>query len=332
MKKILITGAAGFIGSHLVEQLLSEGEPLERLRLFLFDGESLKNLPLKKFDIIRGDIRDKRIVKKAMKNVDVVYHLAAMTVKPNRIYEDYKTTNVDGTRNLLNECIGNNIQKFVYFSSIAVFGLPAYVGEINNWDEKHPKKYAESYGRSKLEAEKLVISFHDKYNIPYAIIRPTTVYGPRDYQSLIELIKAIDKRYFIMIGNGKNKIDYVFVKNLVKGAYQAQISSINYGDYILGIGKPITFKKIVELILKNLGRNNHYVSVPKELGLFIGNIFSFLIKYTGILFPFSGERARVMSTSCFFNSDKAKNEIGYDSSISIEKGIEITTNWYLKHK
>ena len=332
MKKILITGAAGFVGSHLVEELLASGEPLERLRLFVFNEESLENLPQDKFEIIRGDIRDKKAVKRAMKNVDVVYHLAAMTVKQNRTYADYKSTNVDGTKNLLDECIGKKISKFVFFSSISVYGLPAHVGEIKNLDESHPKKYAEDYGRSKLEAEKLVITANDKYKIPHVIIRPTTVYGPRDHQSLIELFKAIDKRYFIMIGDGENKMDYVFVKDLVKGARQAQLSSKKSEDFILGMGKPVKFKKIVKLVSKSLGRNNHYISVPKELGLVVGGIFSFFSNISGIRFPFSSKRVKVMTTTCFFNINKAKREIEYNPSIGIEKGVNITAKWYLKNK
>lgn len=332
MRKILITGAAGFIGSHLVEQLLSDGEPLERLRLFIFNEESLKNLPPKNFDIIRGDIRDKSAVKKAMKNVDVVYHLAAMTVKPNRTYVDYKTTNVDGTQNLLNESIDKNIRKFVYFSSISVYGLPAYVGEINNLDESHPKQYAESYGRSKFEAEKLVIAAHDKYDIPYIIIRPTTVYGHRDHQSLIELFKAIDKGYFFMIGKGENKMDYVFVKDLVKGARQAELSKKKAGDYILGAREPVKFREIVRLVSKSLGKRVPNIYIPNTLGLILGYTFSILNKLSGIKFPFSIERARVMTTSCFFNIDKARREIGYNPNIDIEKGIKTTAEWYLRNK
>ena len=104
--KILVTGASGFIGSHLVEYLLSKKVPLSNLRLFVKNGESIKNLPKKNFDIFYGDIRNKNDVKEAMKGIDVVYHLAAK-IDFDGSWEEYKDVNVQGTKNLVEQAVKN---------------------------------------------------------------------------------------------------------------------------------------------------------------------------------------------------------------------------------
>lgn len=326
--KILITGASGFIGSHLVELLLKQGESIGRLRLLVPNGESLDNLPKRDFDVVRGDIRNKRVVRKVMKDVGVVYHLAAMTIKPGRTYRDYKTTNVNGTQNLIDACRGRKLQKFVFFSSISVFGLPAHVGEIENWDEKRPKKPSEDYGRSKLEAEKRVIKAHKKWGMPYCIIRPTTVYGPRDHQSLLELYNAISGHYFFLIGKGENRLDYVYVKDLVKGARLAQLSKRSAGDYILGAGKPTSFKKIASLVAKSIGEDLPSIHIPKEIALLVSYVTSFFNKALKLNIPFYPDRVRVMTTTCYYNVSKASREINYAPRISLQKGTKLTGKWF----
>lgn len=322
---ILITGAAGFIGSHLVDSLLEEKIEARNLRLFVQKSDSLKNLQAKNFEIIKGDIRDKKAVKTAMKDVVVVYHLAARTLDVNT-YTDFEDVNINGTQNLLNEC--RNVKKFILFSSIAVFGLPAYVGDMINVDERFPKKAPEVYGKSKLEAEQRVI----KSGIPYAIIRPTTVYGPRDIRNLLELYRAIKKHLFFFIGNGKNKMDYVFVRDIVRGARLAELSNKKSGDYIIGGGKPLTLNEVVAQVSKSINTNVFPVHIPKILGLTL----SYLTKYgagaIGMRSPLFPDRVKVMTSNCYFNISKAKKELGYIPKISFEEGTKITGKWLIENR
>ena len=308
MKKILITGATGFIGSHLTRALISGGVDPRRLCLLVPEGTSLKNLPDKELEIVGGDIRNKDAVKRAIGGVETIYHLAARTVFEGAKYHDYAQVNVHGTQNLLDACRGARIQKFVFFSSIAVYGLPAYVGEIINWNETRPQNPAEPYGESKLEAERRLIGFHQQTGMPYTIIRPTTVYGPRDHQGIFELYKAIKDHYFLQIGDGKNFMDYVYVLDLVKGAILAQQSKYQASDYILGCGKPITSSNIFKLVARSIGESVPRFRIPKNIAL--------ALSYPLWWSPLFPKRVKILTTNCFYNISKAKKELGYNPTTS----------------
>lgn len=328
--KILITGAAGFIGSHLVELILRE-EPIDKLRLFVAEGESLDNLPKEKFDIVFGDIRDKKKLRHAMRNVSIVYHLAAKTIDGGKYYKDseYKEVNIEGTRNLLYECRNRKIKKFVLFSSIAVYGLPAWTGDMRNFDELQPKKPVEIYGWSKLMAENELIEAHRRWDIPYVIIRPTTVYGPRDVRNLLELYRAIMKHLFFFIGNGKNKMDYVFVGDVVRGARLAQLSNNKEGDYIIGAGKPLTLNEIVRCVSSSINAWVIPLHVNKSLGLSLSYALSVVGKLIGVRFPLFPSRVKVLTSNCYFNTSKAEKELNYHPQISFEEGTKITSKWLI---
>lgn len=329
--KILITGAAGFIGSHLVSFLLKRGVPVNRLRLFVSEKSSLNFLPKKNFEILRGDIRNADFVNRSMEGVETVYHLAACSGYKGKTDLDYMEVNVDGTQNLLNACKGKKIQKFVFFSSIAVYGLSAWTGNIINWDEKRSKMPSEIYGKSKLEAEKRVIKAYERWNIPYTILRPASVYGPCDTGQLFELYRAIKKHQFIMIGNGKNLMDFVYVKDLVRGAYQAQINKAKTSDYILAGKEPITFKEVVKHVAKSINKSVPNFYLPKQIALPLSYILDISGKVVGIKSPIFPSRVRVMTTNYFYNSNKARNAIGYNPKVSFIQGANITGKWILKN-
>lgn len=330
-RKILITGAAGFIGSHLVDLLLEEGVPVDRLRLFIPKGESLNNLPKMKFDIVRGDIRDKKAVKAAMDGVDTVYHLAAKIDFDGKTYSEYREVNVDGTQNLLNECRNKKIKKFIFFSSIGVFGLPAAIGNIINWDERHPKTYTNFYGQSKWEGEQKVVEAYKKWKIPYAIIRPASVYGPREKGPTLGLYKAIKHHQFLMVGDGKNKMHYVFVKDLAQAARLAELSKKPTGDYIIAGPNPDTFTDVVKYIAESIHMSIPNFYLPKTLALVLSYIMEFAFRIIDKKSPLYPSRVRTMTTTYFYNINKAKKELNYNPQIDFKKGACITGKWYIQH-
>lgn len=333
MNKILITGAAGFIGSHLVELLLRNGEPVNRLRLILLENESTQFLPKKNFDIMRGDIRNINFVKKAMEAVETIYHLAAIigTSLDPKEYKKYKEVNVDGTSNLLEASAKNKIAKFIFFSTVAVYGLPPWTGDIINWDESHPKTYSEMYGKSKLEAEKKVIEAHKKWGIPYAIIRPANAYGPRNFGQIYDLYKTIKKHHFVMIGKGQNKMHYVYVTDLVMGARQIQLHASQSGDYIIAGTQPTEFRDMVRGIAESINQKPPKFYIPKNIGLVASYIMDTCGKIIGIKSPLFPDRVKVMTTNYYYNISKARKEVGYNPMVSFRKGAMETGKWYLKN-
>lgn len=309
-KKYLITGATGFIGSHLVKYLLDDGVPIENIRLFVLPGDSLKNLPDLGFDIFYGDIRNKGDVKKSIHNVDIVYHLAALVVKKEYTEEDYFEVNTKGTGNIL-ECVSkSNIKKFIFFSSASVYGLPICKGDMENISESAPKDPCEVYGKSKLDAENLVISS----GINYGIVRPTSVYGPRDHSSFPKLINSIKNHYFFTVGDGKNRIDYVNVRDLVRAARLVEKSVRSNEDYIIG-GGPATLNQIVGTISSMTNSWTIPFMIPKYLAMFLSHLT--------VIFdlPFYPDRVRAMTSNFYFNLSKSKTKLKYQPLINLSQGV-----------
>jgi nucleoside-diphosphate-sugar epimerase len=330
-RKILVTGASGFIGSHLIELLLEEKVPITSLRLFIFNNESLQNLPKLRFDIVRGDIRDKKAVAKAMNSVEVVYHLAARIDFDGKTYAEYEDVNVRGTQNFLEEARGKHLKKFVFFSSIGVFGMPAATGDILGWNETHKKSYTNFYGRSKWEGELRVMEEHKRCGLPYAIVRPASVYGPREKGPTLALYKAIKHHSFAMIGNGKNLMHYVYVKDLVRGARQAELSKKEAGDYILASAVPTSFRDVVQDVAWSIGASVPAWHIPTPLALAAAYGMQAVGAVTGIKPPLFPSRVRTMTTSYYYSIDKAKKELRYNPTTTFRQGANLTGAWYLKH-
>jgi nucleoside-diphosphate-sugar epimerase len=326
--KILVTGASGFIGSHLVDLLLEVKTPLSKLRLFVETGQTLENLPKKKFDIIYGDIRNKLDVKKAMKDVTTVYHLAAK-IDFDGTWEEYDSINVRGTKNLVDEAIKiKGFKKFVNYSSIGVHGLPAGIGDITNWDETHAASYTNLYGKSKWEAEEVVREAHKKHKLPYIIIRPASVYGPRENGPTLALYKAIKSGQFLMIGDGSNKMHYVYVQDLVNATYLAGNSKLTSGEYIIAGLKPTSFSDVVRFVAQSIDKPVPKFCVSKHFAMLIAHVFAFITKVTGIKLPLFPSRVRTMTTTYYYDISKAKKELGYNPRVSFNQGSKIVGKWY----
>ena len=329
--KILVTGASGFIGSHLVEYLLSKKVPLSNLRLFVKNGESIKNLPKKNFDIFYGDIRNKNDVKEAMKGIDVVYHLAAK-IDFDGSWEEYKDVNVQGTKNLVEQAVKNKkFKKFINYSSIGIYGLPAETGDIIGWNETQKPLYTNLYGKSKWEAEEIVREAHKKYALPYAIIRPASVYGPKENGPTLALYKAINSGKFLMIGNGQNKMHYVFVTDLVAATYLAGNSKHKNGEYIIAGPQPTQFNLIAKYVAQSINKSIPNFSISRSVALCIAYIFELVNKITGIKLPLFPSRVKTMTTTYYYDISKAKSELGYKPEIDFKKGAAITGKWYLEN-
>lgn len=325
MNKCLITGGTGFIGSHLVDYLLKDGVKPQNIRLLVRTGDKLCNLRKKGVKLIPGDITNKADVEKAVRGTDIVYHLAVKTGGDATPKSEIDKVNIDGTRNLAAAAVMYGVKKVIHFSSVAVYGSPGIVA-LRNVSEKHPKLPSDAYGRSKLEAEKVLVATLSKGSAKYIIIRPTHTYGSGSKGGLNQIIKAVKKGYFFFVGSGENKVDFIYVKDVVRLAREIEKSKITNEDFVVASGKPITLKNLVNTILELLDIKRPLLFLPKEPIILVGYIikqFSRIIGKTPVITP---EGVRTLGSDYYFNTAKL-NGAGFYSNYAFKKGIAETIKY-----
>lgn len=237
MKKILVTGADGFIGSHLVEALIEEGY---QVRAFVFYNsfntwgwlDTLAKEKMKNVEIFQGDIRDPNGVREAVKGVDIVFHLAALIAIPFSYYspDAYVDTNIKGTLNVLQACrdLGTRV---LVTSTSEVYGTAQYVPI----DERHPFQGQSPYSATKIGADRLAESFYRSFNLPVSIVRPFNTFGPRQSaRAVIPTIitQLLDGKEEIRLGSVSPTRDFNYVKDTVAGFIAISQSENTIGQEI----------------------------------------------------------------------------------------------------
>jgi NAD dependent epimerase/dehydratase len=254
-QRVLVTGAGGFIGSHLVEELVNRGAIV---RAFVHynsrnDWGHLERLPktvIKEVEIVSGDIVDARCVEKAVRGCDVLFHLAALIGIPYsyRAPESYVLTNITGTLNVLNAALECGVQKMVHTSTSETYGTARYTPI----DEEHPLQGQSPYSASKIGADKLAESYFRSFQLPVATIRPFNTYGPRQsaravIPTIISQILAGQRR--IRLGSQTPVRDFTFVKDTVEGFICMAQSERTVGETVnIGFGKGITIGDLARTI------------------------------------------------------------------------------------
>ena len=222
-KKVLVTGADGFIGSHLVEELILSGA---KVKAFVYYNsfnswgwlDSFSEEQLKKIEIFSGDIRDPNGIRTAMKDCEVVFHLAALIAIPFSYHspDSYIDTNVKGTLNIVQAAKELGIERVLITSTSEVYGTAKYIPI----DENHPRQPQSPYSASKIGADSIAESFYRSFNLPLTIVRPFNTYGPRQSaRAVIPTIisQLLNGKEFISLGDITPTRDLVYVRDTVKG-------------------------------------------------------------------------------------------------------------------
>jgi len=261
MAKILVTGAGGFIGSHLTEELVRQGEEVRALVRYNSRDERglLEDLPKdiqNQIEVIPGDLKDPDGVKKALKGCSKVFHLGALIAIPYSYIHpfDFIQTNVVGTAHLLNACLEEGtLERVIHTSTSEVYGTAQYIPI----DEKHPLQAQSPYAASKIAADKLAESYYLSFGLPIATLRPFNTFGTR--QSLRAIIPTIisqaigDKK--IWLGNTRPRRDFLFVKDTVRGFIQFGKCEGAVGKVVnIGTGTDISIEELVMKILGLMGK------------------------------------------------------------------------------
>ena len=302
--RTLVTGGAGFIGSHLVDRLMKEG--YEVIVLDNFFAGKVENIQhhsdSRSFHLIKGDVRNLEDVKKAVRDVDVVFHLAAIVNVPLSIENPslVNHVNIQGTVNLLEASLKENIQQFIYVSTCAVYGEARYL-PIN---EEHPVMPLSPYGISKFTAEHYCKIFHKIHDLKTGCLRFFNVCGPRQsggpYSGVItQFISRLRKgKPPIIYGDGEQTRDFICVRDVVEACMLALNSQNCVGEVInIGTGKPTTINELAKILIRMFGETD---AKPEYAPVRAGDI-----------------------RNSYADISKAEMALGYKPKVTLEEGIRL---------
>lgn len=314
-KKILVTGADGFIGSHLTENLSELGT---KVRAFVYYNsfgrwgwlDETKPELTENIEIFPGDIRDANRVAEAVKDREIVFHLASLIAIPYSYHapDSYVQTNVGGALNVLNACRQNRIARLIHTSTSEVYGTAQYVPI----DEKHPLQGQSPYSASKIGADMLAESFYRSFELPVTLVRPFNTYGPR--QSARAVIPTILSQLLmkcpeIHLGALHPTRDLNFVEDTVSGFLIAAQSENTIGKVLnVGSGREISIRDLASLLMTITGIRAEVVCEKERLR------------------PQKSEVDRLLCDASLL-----KKLTGWQATHTLEKGLEITAKWVERH-
>lgn len=310
-KRVLVTGAGGFIGSHLVEYLVSHGASVRAFLRYTSGGsygqiDELSDDIRDKLEIYKGEIREFDSVKGAMKNIDVVFNLAALIGIPYSYQHPFEVfeTNTLGILNILSIARDMKIERIVQTSTSEVYGSAQYVPI----DEKHPLQPQSPYSASKIAADAIAMSFYYSFGTPVSIVRPFNTYGPRQSVRAIipTVILQLIKKDEISLGSLETKRDFMFVKDTVSGFIKIAESKNSIGEAInLGTFSEISVGELAKKIARILGKELK-VSVDKER-----------------IRPKQSEVNRLLASN-----QKAYELVGWKPRYNLDAGLKETVEFY----
>ena len=312
MKRVLVTGAAGFIGSHLIEKLLNIGC---NVKAFIHYNsinswgwlDSLSKDKLKEIEIFTGDIRDPNGVREAMKNIEEVYHLAALIAIPFSYYspDSYVDTNIKGTLNVLQAARELDTKRILITSTSEVYGSAKFAPIT----EEHPYQGQSPYSATKIGADRLAESFYRSFSLPITIVRPFNTYGPR------QSARAIIPTIIMQLLSGKNEIklgsltptrDFNYVKNTVNGFVEIAKSQNTIGEEInIASQREISIKNLAEELIKQLNPKAKIICEEERIR------------------PKNSEVNRLLGSN-----EKLKKLTQWSEEYTFEEGIKETIEWF----
>lgn len=313
-ESVLVTGAEGFIGSHLVEALITEGHNVKALIQYnhLNSWGWLENLPASmksSVEVISGDLRDFWSVRESMKGCRKAFHLGALIAIPYsyRAPKEYIETNVGGTLNVMQAALELGLDRVIHTSTSEVYGSARSVP----MDESHPLQAQSPYAASKIGADKIAESFFCSFKLPVLTVRPFNTYGPRQSARAVipTIITQALREDSIRLGSLTPVRDLTFVKDTVLAFLKAAKNTVPAGETIhLGTGIGVSIGDLVKLILESLGINKPVIADESRER------------------PPESEVMRLIA-----NNEKAATILGWKPEVSLKDGIKLTVEWFRNH-
>ena len=309
MLKVFITGADGFIGSHLTEMLLEQGYKVKALSHYnSFNNWGwLEGVEHPNLEVITGDVRDAHFCKHITKDIDIIFHLAALIAIPYSYTapDSYVDTNIRGTLNICQAAKENDVQRVIVTSTSEVYGTAKYVPI----DENHPKQPQSPYSATKIGADAMALSFFNAFDLPVIIARPFNTYGPR--QSARAIIPTIITQIAsgvkeIKLGDLSPTRDFNYVKDIAKGFIELSKCNEAIGKEVnICSNFEISMKDTMELIAKIMNSEVKFITDEQRIR------------------PRNSEVYRLWG-----DNSKLKSLTGFTPSYSIEEGLKQTIEWF----
>ena len=304
--RILVTGGAGFIGSHVVE-LLRKKYPNSQIVVLdnMVHGHTGNLEGIDNIEVINEDLVDYSAVKKAMDGVNVIFHLAAQPFIPTCYQnpEIFITSNINGVFNLVKAFKDQIIKSFVHISTSEVYGTAQYIPI----DERHALSPHSTYAASKVAAENIIFTLHKEQNFPLAIVRPFNTYGPRDTHPRIipEIITQFSKSNILNLGNIEATRDFTYVEDIAKGIVLAAEKQIANGEKInICSCNEISMRELISTIAKLMNREEYKINISKT-------------------------RLRPLDVDRLFGYNaKSKRLLDWEPKHSLKEGLKKTIDWY----
>ena len=320
---LLITGGTGFIGSRLALHARRRGLQATVTGQTNSPAESTRNDELTRagVNVLHGPLQDADFAQRAVEGCNLVIHLAAAQHEANVPESYFREVNVDGTRTLLEASRAAGVKRFVYGSTIGVYGEATSA----MLDESTPPHPMNMYGRSKLEAEQVVRSYE---GMPTSIVRISETYGPGDFR-LLKLFKGIQKNRFVVIGAGRNQRQVIHVEDLIQGLLLAGEHPAAVGQTFVMAGQEVmTTNDMVSTIAAAVGRPPRALHAPMWPFMAAAIAMEKTLTPLGIQPPLHRRRLDFFRKSFVFSTRKAEQLLGFSPRIPFSTGARDTAAWY----
>jgi len=318
---VLVTGAAGFVGSNLVKELLNNGYNVTALHRAGSGLDEIKDL---KINFKIADIRDKKALIDAFEGIDIVYHIAALFRQakfPDSVYHDI---NVKGTENVFEAAIACGVKKVIHCSTVGVHS------HISNPPATETEEYrpGDIYQKTKMLGEKLAIDYYKSGKMKGAVIRPAMIWGEGDLRTL-KIFKMISKKKFPIIGDGKTNLHWIYVKDLARAfRVLSENDNVNGEVFIISGKETITIEHMVEKIANQYGLNAPKLRIPAFPVQLIGSIVELICIPFRIEPPIYRRRVDFYTKTRHFDSSKARNLLGFEPEFDFEGEVKQIAKWY----
>ena len=328
MATYLITGATGFVGSHVADRAAARGA----VRALARPAADLTHLKSLGAEILPGDVTDPDAARRAVEGVEVVIHCAAKVGDWGPV-DEYRRVNVEGLRNLLDAVAGKPLKRFVHVSTLGVYEARHHYG--TDEAEPLPTDHIDGYTQSKVEAEKLALAYVRKHAVPVTILRPGFVYGPRDRSVLPRLADRLRERSVIYIAGGRYALNTTYVGNIADACFLAAENPSAVGEvFNVTDGEFVSKRRFLETVADGLGLPRPRGSIPVWLARILADWRERVYRRRNKPHPprITQATLKFAGLNLDFSIAKARTVLGYDPAVGFDEGMKSALEWYKAHR